>query len=137
MTTRDQAEAGADDPTAEAEVRAHQGHTKTDQLDDAYRSRITATGSDRNARPRLRASSQMTGREALPLDDQRRMAEATLDVARVELKAATATVIDRIKAGENLPKRELDREWNARLQLMEARQLVERLNRLRKAFAPE
>jgi hypothetical protein len=133
MTTRDQAEAGEDDPTAEVEAREQQGHTKTDQLDDTYRSRVTAAGADRHARPRVRVSSHMTGREALPLEDQRRLAEAALDVALVEFKAATVTVIDLIKAGANLPKRELDREWNARLQLMEARQLVERLDRLAKS----
>jgi hypothetical protein len=141
MKPRDQAEAGEDDLTAEAKAGELQAHTKTDQLDDTYRFRIVsaseARARDLHSQPHVRVASPLTGREKLPLDDQWRLAEAALDAALAEFKAASARVVDRIKAGEHLPKRELDREWNARLQLMETRQLVERLERLRKDSAPE
>ena len=122
MKTRDQAEAGDVDPA------------KTVQLDDTYRIRIgrdESGHSERAAPPRVRVSSPST--ERLPLDDQWRQAEAALALALTEFKTAAAAVIDRIKAGECLPKTELDREWNARLQLINTRKLVERLDRRRKA----
>ena len=126
MTTRDQAEAGDDDPA------------KTVRLDDTYRVRVARgeeTGNrQRAARSRLRVPRP--SKETLPLDDQLGHAESALDSALAEFRSAAAAVIDRIKAGEDLPKLELDREWNARLQLIEARQLVERLGHLRKALAP-
>ena len=60
-------------------------------------------------------------------------AESALVYARGEFKSAAADVISRIKAGEDLPKPELDREWNARRRFFEARELFERLSRLQKA----
>jgi len=122
MKTRDQAEAGDVDPA------------KTVQLDDTYRVRLGRgeTGdSERAARPPVRVPSPSTERPSL--DDQRQKAESALAFALTEFKTAAAAVIDRIKAGECLPKPELDREWNARLQLINTRKLVERLDRRRKA----
>ena len=57
-----------------------------------------------------------------PLDNPWRQAELALDSALTQFKAAAAAVIDRIKAGECLPKLELDREWQSPLQLIKARQ---------------
>jgi hypothetical protein len=75
--------------------------------------------------------------EAGSPDHQSRRADAALDVALAEFKTAAAAVIDRIKAGDHLPKAELDREWTARLQLLEARGLAERLRRnVRRVNAP-
>jgi hypothetical protein len=105
MKTRDQAEAGDVDPA------------KTVQLDDTHRVRL--------------GRGEMRDRPSL--DDQRRKAESALALALTEFKTAAAAVIHRIKAGECLPKPELDREWNARLQLINTRKLVERLDRRRKA----
>ena len=120
MKTRDQAEAGDDDPT------------KTVRLDDIYRfqfeCRRESGDSEQAARPRVHMPSASNLLEA-----QSRLAESALNSALAEFKTAAAAVIDRIKAGEYLPKPELDREWNARLQLIEARQRVERLGHLRKA----
>jgi hypothetical protein len=111
MKIRDQPEAGDD------------ALGKTAHLDDSYRVRIAGGGENgRDARP------------GVPLRDQWQQAECALDSARAEFKAAAAAVIDRLKAGEDLPKPELDREWNARLRLLEARELFKRLGHLRKAF---
>lgn len=123
MKTRDQAEAGDDDPG------------KTTQLDETYRVRLAAGGQSRDSEKGalLRVPVHLASNETLPLDDQWRQAELT-GSARAEFKSAAAAVIDRIKAGEDLPKPELDREWNARLQLLAARQFLNRLGHLRKAF---
>ena len=78
-----------------------------------------------------------SSRETLPLEDRCRQAELALSSALIEFSTAASAVIDRIKAGESLPKPELDREWKARLHLIDARKLVERLDRQRKAFRPQ
>jgi len=127
MNTRDQAEAGGD-------------ATKTVQLDDTYRVRVLCGSSEignGEQAARLRPRVPFSATESLPLDDQLRQAESALNSALTEFRIATSAVIDRIKAGENLPKPELDREWNARIQVLRARKLVERLDSRRKAFAPE
>ena len=72
-------------------------------------------------RDQFEAGDENPTKTMLPLGDQQRRAESALDRALTEFKIAAAGVIDRIKAGECLPKRELDREWNARLQLINAR----------------
>ena len=118
MNPRDQAKAGDGDPTT------------TVQLDDTSRVWIAA-GNETGA------SEQAARSETLPRDDHKRQADAALESALTEFTTAAAAVIDRIKAGESLPKPELDREWSARLQLIKARKLVERLNRRRKAFPPQ
>jgi hypothetical protein len=127
MNPRDQAEAGDGDPT------------KTVQLDDTYRVRIErgsdCRDSEQAALPRMRIHVSST--EMLPLEDRYRQADSALASALTEFKAAAAAVIDRIKAGESLPKPELDREWKARLQVIKARRLVERLERRRQAFPPQ
>jgi hypothetical protein len=116
MKTRDQAEAGVDP-------------TKTVQLGDAYRlgmaSRDASGDREVAASPSAYAASPST--ERLPLDGQRRKAESALNSALIELKTAAAAVIDRIRAGEHLPKSELDREWKARIEALEARRQLERL----------
>jgi hypothetical protein len=120
MKTRDQAEAGDVDPA------------KTVLLDDTYRVRVArGESADSERAAHVRASSPST--EALPLNDQWRQAESDLVLALTEFKTAASAVIDRIKVGECLPKPELDREWHARLRLINARKLVERLERRRKA----
>ena len=52
-------------------------------------------------------------------------------------KPPAAAVIDRIKAGDCLAKAELDREWRARLQLIQARKRVERLGLARVRASPK
>ena len=89
----------------------------------------------------LERASEKTGLAARPsprmrpatLDDRCREADAALDRALAEFKAAATAVIDRIREGESLPKPELDREWSARVELVEARKRVERLSQLKKA----
>ena len=123
MKARDQAEGGDDDAR------------KTVQLDDTHRVRILSGGergdSEKGARPRV--PMRFPSKETRPPDGQWLEAESTLVYARAEFKSAAAAVISRIKAGEDLPKPELDREWNARLRFLQARQLFERLSHLRKA----
>jgi hypothetical protein len=139
MMKRDQAKAGEDDPTAEEEALEIDG-TKTDQLDDTYRLRIVSASEsrdgDQSGPARAYARYPATAAETLSLEDRWREADAALDAALARFKFAAAAVMERIKAGEHLPKVELDREWNARLHLIEARQLAERLGRLRKTLAP-
>lgn len=126
MKTRDQ-HPGADDPT------------NTVRLDDSYRVRIMggseSVDSTRAARPDVAMPSSSTG--SVPLQDQYRDAESALDRVLTEFKTAAAAVIDRIKAGDCLPKAELDREWTARIDLIKARKLVERLDRKRNAIAAQ
>jgi hypothetical protein len=69
------------------------------------------------------------------VDQQWREADTAHHTALSEFTAASAVVIARIKAGERLPKSELDREWNARIHLIETRDSVARLDRLRKQLA--
>jgi hypothetical protein len=122
MNPRHQAEAGNGDPT------------QTVQLDDTYRLRIVCRSeSGDSAHLALCSLPPLT----VPPHKQCLQAELALNAALAEFKIAAAAVIDRIKAGEHLPKLELDTEWNARHQLLEARQLVDRLANRRKAFAPE
>ena len=124
MNTRDQAEPGDGDPT------------KTVQLDDAYKLGIVCAverdDSERSAHPVPRPVSISTG--TVLSDDQLLTAGLDLDAALAEFKMAAAAVIDRIKAGEHLPKPQLDSEWNARRRLIAARQLVERLRHRRNVF---
>jgi hypothetical protein len=75
--------------------------------------------------------------ESVALQDRSRQAQSALDHALAEFKIAAAAVIDRIRVGDCLPKAELDREWNARIELIKARQLVEQLDRQRKALAAQ
>jgi hypothetical protein len=69
------------------------------------------------------------------MDEHCRRAHAAYSAALLEFTAASAAVIARIKAGEHLPKAELDREWAARIHLIEARDSAARFDRLRKRFA--
>jgi len=121
MNPRDQVEAGDGDPT------------RTVQLDDTYRLEIGRNSGDREQI--ARSLQRMLSLSTVPPIDQCVQAELALNAALAEFKTAAAAVIDRIKGGEHLPKPELDREWKARVQLMEARQLVDRLSNRRKAFA--
>jgi hypothetical protein len=124
MNPRDQAEAGDGDPT------------KTIQLDDTYRIGIARTSESRHSEQTARTRVRLTSTATLPLEDRCRQADSALRSALIEFRTAASAVIDRIRAGESLPKPELDREWKARLEVIRARKLVERLERQRKAFAP-
>jgi hypothetical protein len=118
---------GLPDSTKTKQALEHDG-TKTDQLGDTYR-RLVALGA--SASPARRAARRSA--ENRPPEEQRRKAEEALRVALVELKTAAAAVFDRIKAGENLPTSELDREWKARVEVMQARRLLKQLQ-LRKTW---
>jgi hypothetical protein len=67
-----------------------------------------------------------------PIEDKRRHAVATYEAALAEFQAATNQVIARIKAGEGLTDADLQRESDARAGMIDAREVVLRLNRLRR-----
>ncbi len=65
-----------------------------------------------------------------PIEDQRRRAVATYTAALAEFQAATNQVIVRINAGDSLTDADLKRESDARAGMIDAREVVLRLNRL-------
>jgi hypothetical protein len=65
-----------------------------------------------------------------PIEDQRRRAVATYEAALAEFQAATNQAISRIKAGHALTDADLKRESDARAGMIDAREVVLRLNRL-------
>jgi hypothetical protein len=65
-----------------------------------------------------------------PLEEPWRRAMATYEAALAEFQAATHQVIARIKAGDALTDADLKRESDARAAMIDAREVVLRLNRL-------
>ena len=67
-----------------------------------------------------------------PLEDQWRRATATYTAALAEFHAATQQVIARINAGDALTDADLQRESDARGGMIDAPEVVLRLNRLKR-----
>jgi hypothetical protein len=69
------------------------------------------------------------------VEEQWAAATSQYEAALGEFRAATGAIIDRLKASQPVTEADWQREQDARTQLLEARELVTRLDRIRKLAA--